>query len=80
MGEIIDTAWKHEVMDRSPSPIKPCREALACFGYDLELHGTPSLLLDDRRAITKYTCTHQVTNPDLDQITAAQFAVDGQIE
>ena len=53
MTEIIDPTWKHEVADRSAAPIKPCFEAFARLGHNLELHGAARLLLDDGRTITK---------------------------
>lgn len=53
MTEVIDPAWEYEVAYRPAAPIKPCFEALACLGHDLELHRTAGLLLDDRRAIAK---------------------------
>jgi hypothetical protein len=60
--------------------LKPCFEALPRLGHDFKLHGSTGLLLDDSRAIAERSATHQVTNFELYEIAAAEFALDGAIE
>jgi hypothetical protein len=44
------------------------------------LNWPAGLLLDNRRAVTDLAAARNVTNPELDEITATQLAIDRQIK
>jgi hypothetical protein len=77
---IIDPAWEHEIEDRSAAALQPSFQAPTCLSHDFELYRPAGLLLDNRRPVADLTTAHDVANPELDEITAAQLAVDRQIE
>ncbi|EMD82377.1 hypothetical protein C725_2098 [Pacificimonas flava] len=44
------------------------------------MHGTIGLLLDDDGSIANISACDDIADLDLDQVTAAQLAVDGEVE
>jgi hypothetical protein len=80
MAHIIDTAWKDEIVVRTSPAVKPSQKSLARFGHDLELDGTLSFLLHDRRPISDRPTSNNVTDLQFHDVTTAQLAVDRQIK
>jgi len=58
----------------------PSRDCLARLLGDLELHGLLRLLLHNNRASGDMTPLNHIVDAKPDQITPAQFAVDGEVE
>ena len=73
--KIIDATWEYEVAESSATPIKSCFQTLARFGYDIELLRAAGLLLNDRCAIPKRACAHQVTYPDFGQVVRSLLLI-----
>ena len=55
-------------------------DSLSCLIGQLEPDGPASLLLPHRCAIHRITARRHIIDPDSDDVTAAQFAVDGEVE
>ena len=58
----------------------PCGYRIPRLLGDLELHWSLGLLLHDNRAAGDMTALDHIMDAQRDQITPAQFAVDGEIE
>ena len=76
----MDPAWEHEVINRAAAPQQPCCEARARVRGDLKLHRSSGLPLDDHCAVADFRSGHEVTDLELHQIAAPQFAVDRKVE
>ena len=80
VAHIVDPAWEDEIEDRAATALQPFLQAPACLRHDLELNWPAGLLLDNRRAVADLAAADDVTDPELNEITAAQLAVDRKIE
>ena len=58
----------------------PCRYCIPRLLGDLELHWSLCFLLHDNRAAGDMTALDHIVDAQRDQITPAQFAVDGKVE
>jgi hypothetical protein len=58
----------------------PCLCRLAGLLGQFKLHRATSLLLHNHGTISHATTRDDITDPQGNQVTAAQFAVDGQIK
>ncbi len=56
------------------------RNSQGCLVYQLKAQGPPSLLLPDGRAIHRITTRGDVIEAQRDDATAAELAVNGQVE
>jgi hypothetical protein len=71
---------KQEVVRSSPCLADPRRDGLPSLLSDLELHGTPCLLLHDNCPCCHTVAAGHVLYPKLHQVAGAEFAVDREIE
>jgi hypothetical protein len=74
-------AAREEKLRRRPS----CRfevgiDCLASLLGEFKLDGTPGLLLPHAGAINRVAARGNISNPEADQIAAAQFAVNAEVE
>ena len=60
--------------------LDPSCDRLARLLGDLELHGLLRLLLHNNRASGDMTLLNHIVDAKSDQITPAQFAIDGEVE
>jgi hypothetical protein len=58
----------------------PVRQGISGLFSQFKLDGAASFLLDHDAAILYSTCLRNICNPQGDEITAAQFAVNRQVE
>lgn len=80
VGHVIVSAREDEVVQRSTASLRPCLHRLSCRIHQLELDRTLGLLLDHNGAVTDASAGNYIANPNLDHITAAQLAIDGEVE
>ena len=73
-------AGQHVVMERSPSTLQSGPQRLPSGVHQLELNRPLSFLLHDDSSVTNAPAGHDSANPYPDDITAAQLAVDRQVE
>ena len=73
-------AGQHVVMERSSSTLQPGPQRLSGGVHQLELDRPLCLLLHDDSSVPNAPAGHDSANPHLDDITAAQLAVDRQVE
>lgn len=76
----INPAWEQIVSDCSAPVLQPRKKRRAHIGGQLELNWAIALLLDDNRSSANIRSSHNVTDPDLDQVTTSQLAIDSQVE
>jgi len=62
---VIDSAREYIVLDRAASPFQPEQKAGSHVARDLELDGTPRLLLNDDRSGSDFRSGDDITDPDL---------------
>lgn len=67
-------------MKSSSAPRKPIMERVARLSHNLELDGSTGLLLDHCRARSQRSRRDDVSNLHLNNLTAAQLAVDCKVE
>ncbi len=60
--------------------LEPRDKAAVSISRELELHGSPSLLLDHQSASPNIRPGYQTADLQLHQVTAAQLAFDGKVE
>ena len=53
---------------------------LVCPSHDLELHRSTGLLLDVSGSVADLSPAHHIADLQLDEITAAKFAVDAKVK
>jgi hypothetical protein len=80
MRGMVDPAGERIIFNRSAATTKPSQEAPASVRHDFELNWAARLLLNYHCPRSQLSARHQVTDFDLDQITASQFAVDRKIK
>ena len=80
VGSMIGAAGEAKSSKEPPSQFEPFEEASASFVHQFELNWPSGLLLNNRGSRTNFPITNDVAGPDLHQIAAAQFAIDGEIE
>lgn len=80
VGHVVVSAREDEVVQRPAASLQPCPHRLSCRIHQLELHRTFGLLLNHNGAVTDAPAGNYVADPHLDHITAAQLAVDGEVE
>jgi hypothetical protein len=76
----IGTAWEDVVAEHPAPAFQPGLYAGASGLEQLELHGSAGLLLDDGRSCSDPAATNEISDPNFDDVTTPQLAVDGQIE
>ena len=80
VSSVVDPARESEVVERAAPTFKPSKDARAGRFKKLELDGSASFTLDDDRAGANPAATDEVADPDLDDVAAAQLAVDREVE
>jgi hypothetical protein len=80
MAHIIDAAWEDEIVMRASPAVKPSEQGLAYLRHQFELNRSFGFLLHDGRSSSDCAASDDVTDLHFDYVTAAQFAVDRQIE
>lgn len=76
----MDPARKCVIIHCPAASLQPCEKAGACVAHQLELNRSTGFLLDDHRANSDFLRYIKVADFDLDEIAAAQLAIDRQIE
>lgn len=77
---MVEPAWKHIVGSCTSTSLEPCSKATASVSRDLELHWPTGFLLDHHRAVSDFRPGQEITYLQLHQITAAELAVDCEVE
>src|SRR3954452_15872540 len=77
---MADAARKRVIFDRAAAPLQPSQQARACIVHQLELDRATGLLLNDKRATPDVSAADQIADLDLHDVTAAQLAVDREVE
>lgn len=77
---VIDPAWKDEIVKHTAATFKPSEDAVAGVLEEFELNGPAGPLLDDDCARPHPASADEITDLDLDDVTASQLAVDREIE
>jgi hypothetical protein len=80
MARVINSTWKYEVFQSAASVFQPREQGGPRRLQNLELDRTTGFALNDRRPLPYCISADHVINPDTDQVAAAQFAIDRQIE
>lgn len=80
MANMIDAAWKCIIVDCAAATFEPGEQAGPDVSGQLKLHRLSRLLLDDYGSGPDVGARNDVANLDLHQVTAAQLAVDRQVE
>jgi len=75
MTEVVDPAWKHEVIERSASVFKSALQSGAGFCHDFKPDGSAGLLLDDGCAIPDVATTYDIPDLKLHEVTSPELAV-----
>jgi hypothetical protein len=73
VAHVVHSAREEEIVDRGATALQPCLKALTCLRHDLELNRPASLSLVSRRALTDLAAADDVTNPELNEVTATQL-------
>ena len=73
---VIDAARERIVFDGTSSAFKPSLKAGSDVAGNLELDRPSRLLLNDDCASTNLWPSDDIADPDLDQVTAGELAVD----
>ena len=71
---------KCEVVERAASTFQPSKDAGPGRFEQLELDRPPGFALNDDRTRANTTAADEVADPDLDDVAAAQLAVDREVE
>ncbi len=80
MGRSAHPARKQELVGPKLCLVDPGKNGLPGLFRDLELHRAVGFLLHDDRSGRHPIALRHIANPQPDEITAAQLAVDGQVE
>lgn len=80
MAEVIYPAWKHEVVERSASAVKPALQCGAGLCHDFKLCRSIGLLLNDRGSISNMAATYQIADTKLYKVTSPELAIDRQVK
>ena len=80
VAHVVDSAREDEIEDSTAAALQPRLQALTCFCHDFELNRPAGLLLRNRRTASGVAPADDITNPELDEITATQLAVDREVE
>ena len=77
---VVEAAGEHETAREHLRRSDPDQYRLTCIFCELELHAPLGLALDHRNSFSHTVILHKVAHLKFDQITAAQFAVDRDVE
>jgi hypothetical protein len=77
---VINPAREGVVLDRATASFEPGEKAGSHVAGNLKLDRPSRLLLNDDRSRLYLRSSDDIANPDLDEVTAANLAVDRQIE
>ena len=77
MGRMIAAAWEGIILQSASAKFEPFQQTSSSIVHQFELNWSPRLLLNDSGSCANFPVTHDIADPDFNQITAAQFAVDG---
>jgi hypothetical protein len=80
VAHVVYSTWENEIGDRAATALQPVLQTPACLSHDLKLNGPAGLLLNDRCATADLAAADDIANLELDEITAAQLAVDRHIK
>ena len=58
----------------------PGSDRVSCLFGDIELHRSSGLRLHDNRARRDLTALHDIVDTKRNQVTSAQFAIEGEVE
>ena len=76
----VNSAREQEIRARQLFLVDPLLNGRASLVRDLELDWFARLLLDDRCASNQLPSVHQIIDPQLDQVAAAQLGIYGQVK
>jgi hypothetical protein len=76
VSSAVNPAREGEVVEGAAPTFKPSKDARAGRFKKLKLNRSASLALDDDGPGADPAATHEVADPDLDDVAAAQLAVD----
>lgn len=77
---VVEPAREQEGATDHLGPRHPGRDRSTGVLRDFELNGALRLALDDGDAFADLIADNEVGDPETDEVTAAQLAVDGQVE
>jgi hypothetical protein len=76
----VNPAGEQELLRPATSACQPGAETLTSGLADLERYGCARLLLNDHRALANLSTNGDIADPQLDDVTPAQLAVDRDVE
>ncbi|VWX50648.1 hypothetical protein NOVOSPHI9U_30057 [Novosphingobium sp. 9U] len=77
---VVIAARENKVVQRAAASLKPGEQGLPSWFNDFELYRALALLLHDNGPVANATTGHYISDPDFDDVAAAQFAVDCEVE
>ena len=80
MRRLRNATRKEELLRFEMGIRDPGSDRVSCLLGDLELHRSLGLRLHDNRARRDSTALHDIMDTKPNQITSAQFAVDGEVK
>jgi hypothetical protein len=80
MGPVVDATWKEVDASVFWALVQPILHRRSGLFRNLKLNRTAGLALDDRRPVSDAAAGGKVIDPEADEVAAAQFAVNGEVE
>jgi hypothetical protein len=80
VAHVVVATGEDIVAQRAAAPLQPRTHRLPGRVHQLELDWPIGLLLHDNGAIPDASARDYIADPDFDDVAAAQFAVDREIE
>lgn len=80
VADRIDPTWKGEIIYATAASLELKQQARSSWLEQLELHGPSCLLLDYSGIVADLSTADQIANSDRDHVTAAQLAIDREVE
>jgi len=76
----MEPAWEHEPTRKHLRRFDPSQDGIARVFCQFKLHRPLGLALDHRNAFSHSIILYQVRHGQFDEITAAQLAIDRDVE
>ncbi|TWC95158.1 hypothetical protein FB595_1871, partial [Sphingobium sp. AEW010] len=76
---IVNPAWKHIIIDRAASPLKPRQQAGPGIGEKFELNRSTRFLLHDYCACSDLPSADDIANFHANKVATAQLAVNRKV-
>jgi hypothetical protein len=77
---VIGAAGECKILQRSTPQLEPFEQAGASIVHQFELNRPAGLLLNDSGSCSNFSITNDIADPDLHQIAASKFTIDGEVK